>query len=59
MATTKKLSRQRRALSMLEDTLKSGVKLLKDGSEKLVLTDHDRTRIDTECTILKAKLLKG
>lgn len=59
MATTKKLSRQRRALTMLENTLSSGVKTSKDGSEKLPLTDHDKTRINAECATLKASILKG
>lgn len=39
MATAKKLSRQRRALVVLESTLKSGVKTLKDGTTKVPLTE--------------------
>ena len=59
MATTKKLSRQRRVLSMLEDTLKSGVKTLKDGVTKVKLSDSDVKRVNNEMEILKSKLLKG
>lgn len=59
MATTKKLSRQKRALTMLENTLKSGVKTLKDGVSKEKLSEIDVKRINKEIEILKSKLLKG
>lgn len=59
MATTKKLSRQKRALTMLENTLKSGVKTLKDGQTKEKLSDFDVKRINKEIESLKSKLLKG
>lgn len=59
MATTKKLSRQRRALAMLENTLKSGVKILKDGVTKVKLSSKDEERINKEIASLKTKLQKG
>lgn len=59
MATTKKLSRQKRALTMLENTLKSGVKTLKDGVTKMKLSEIDVKRVNKEIEILKSKLLKG
>ena len=59
MATTKKLSRQRRALSMLENTLKSGVKTSKDGKYTIELSNMDVLRISKEIESLKNKLLKG
>lgn len=59
MATTKKLSRQKRALTMLENTLKSGVKTLRDGSTKEKLSDSDVKRINSEIMILKASITKG
>jgi hypothetical protein len=59
MSTTAKRSRQQRALAMLENTLHSGVKLSKDGSIKLALTDHDKVRINQECVTLKMSIAKG
>jgi len=58
MATTKKLSRQKRALTMLENTLKSGVKNLKFGGTAPLL-GSDVNRINKEMESLKSKLLKG
>lgn len=58
MATTKKLSRQKRALTMLENTLKSGVKNLKFGGN-VPLLGSDILRINKEIESLKSKLIKG
>lgn len=59
MATAKKLSRQRRALVVLESTLKSGVKTLKDGTTKVPLTESDKNRIQRESETLRQRLAKG
>lgn len=54
---TKKLARRQRAISRLETTLKSGVKVSKDGKEKLPLSDADKSRIEKELSILKTKIV--
>ena len=51
-----KLSRRKRALVKLEATLKSGVKVSKDGTERLSLTDSDKRRINKEVESLKLKI---
>lgn len=57
MATTQKKSRQARALSMLEDQLKSGVKTQKKTRDvKVPLTDSDVKRINKSIETLRAKL---
>jgi len=57
MATTQKKSRQARALSMLEDQLKSGVKTQKKTRDvKVPLTDSDIKRINKSIETLRAKL---
>jgi NAD(P)H-dependent FMN reductase len=57
MATTQKRSRQARALSMLEDQLKSGVKTQKKTRDvKVPLTDSDVKRINKSIETLRAKL---
>jgi len=59
MATTKKRSRQSRALTTLEAQLKSGVKILKDSLTKQKLSDFDIKRINAEMSVLKLSLSKG
>jgi hypothetical protein len=57
MATVQQRSRQSRALSMLEDQLKSGVKTQKKTRDvKVPLTDSDKRRIEKEMGILQSKL---
>lgn len=56
MATLTQKSRKGRALSMLEEQLKSGVKTQKKTHDvKIALTDADRKRINKEIGNLKAK----
>jgi hypothetical protein len=57
MATTQKRSRQARALSMLEDQLKSGEKTQKKTRDvKVPLSDSDIKRINKSIEILNSKL---
>lgn len=56
MATTKKLSRQKRVLTMLQTQLNSGVKLLKDSSVTVPLSSKDIERINKEINILKIRI---
>lgn len=57
MATVQKKSRQQRALSMLQEQFKSGIKTEKKTFDKKVsLTDKDKTRIEKEIQILKDRL---
>jgi hypothetical protein len=57
MATTQKRSRQARALSMLEDQLKSGEKTQKKTRDvKVPLSDSDIKRINKSIEILRSKL---
>jgi len=57
MATTQKRSRHARALSMLEDQLKSGEKTQKKTRDvKVPLCDSDIKRINKSIEILNSKL---
>ena len=57
MATAAKRSRQSRALDMLQNQLKSGVKTQKGTRDvKVPLTDSDKKRIEKEMGILQSKL---
>ncbi len=57
MATVQKRSRQARALSMLEQQLKSGMKTQKKTSDvKIPLTENDIKRLKKEIEILKTKV---
>lgn len=57
MATSAQKSRQSRALTMLENQLKSGVKTQKKTRDvKVELSESDRKRINKEITNLKSKL---
>jgi len=57
MATTQRRSRQARALSMLEEQLKSGVKTEKGTRDKKVdLSDSDIKRLNKEIEILRNRL---
>jgi hypothetical protein len=57
MATVQKRSRQSRALDMLQNQLKSGVKTQKGTRDvKVPLTDSDRKRLEKEIGILQSKL---
>jgi chaperonin cofactor prefoldin len=57
MSTQLQKSRQSRALKMLEDQLKSGVKTQKKTFDvKVSLTESDKKRINKEIERLKAKL---
>ena len=56
MATAAKKSRQSRALSMLQNQLKSGVKTQKGTRDvKVPLTDSDKKRIEKSMGILQSK----
>ena len=44
---------------MLENTLKSGVKTLKDSITKVKLSDNDVKRIEREIISLKTSINKG
>ena len=56
MATAAKRSRQSRALDMLQNQLKSGVKTQKKTRDvKVPLTDSDKKRIEKEMGILQSK----
>jgi NAD(P)H-dependent FMN reductase len=56
MATAAKRSRQSRALEMLQNQLKSGVKTQKKTRDvKVPLTDSDKKRIEKEMGILQSK----
>ena len=57
MATAAKRSRQSRALDMLQNQLKSGVKTQKGTMDvKVPLTDSDKRRIEKEMGILQSKV---
>jgi hypothetical protein len=57
MATIQRRSRQTRALSMLEEQLKSGVKTEKGTRDtKISLTDSDVRRLNREIGILQSRL---
>ena len=57
MATAAKRSRQSRALDMLQNQLKSGVKTQKGTMDvKVPLTDSDKKRIVKEIENLKTKV---
>ena len=57
MATVQKRSRQSRALDMLQNQLKSGVKTQKGTMDvKVPLTDSDKKRIEKEMGILQSKV---
>jgi NAD(P)H-dependent FMN reductase len=57
MATAAKRSRQSRALDMLQNQLKSGVKTQKGTMDvKVPLTDSDKKRIEKEMGILQSKV---
>ena len=57
MATAAKKSRQSRALEMLQNQLKSGVKTQKKTRDvKVPLTDSDKKRIEKEIESLKTKV---
>jgi hypothetical protein len=57
MSTQLQKSRQSRALEMLENQLKSGVKTQKKTFDvKVSLTESDKKRINKEIERLKAKL---
>jgi NAD(P)H-dependent FMN reductase len=56
MATVQKRSRQSRALDMLQNQLKSGVKTEKGTRDvKVPLTDSDKKRIEKEIGILQSR----
>jgi hypothetical protein len=56
MATAAKRSRQSRALEMLQNQLKSGVKTQKKTRDvKVPLTDSDKKRIEKEMGILQSR----
>ena len=56
MATASKRSRQSRALEMLQNQLKSGVKTQKKTRDvKVPLTDSDKKRIEKEMGILQSR----
>lgn len=56
MATSAKRSRQSRALDMLQNQLKSGVKTQKKTRDvKVPLTDSDRKRLEKDIGILQSK----
>ena len=56
MATAAKRSRQSRALVMLQNQLKSGVKTQKGTMDvKVPLTDSDKKRIEKEMGILQSR----
>ena len=56
MATAAKRSRQSRALDMLQNQLKSGVKTQKGTRDvKVPLTDSDKKRIEKEMGILQSR----
>jgi hypothetical protein len=56
MATAAKRSRQSRALDMLQNQLKSGVKTQKKTRDvKVPLTDSDKKRIEKEMGILQSR----
>ena len=57
MATVQKRSRQTRALSMLEEQLKSGVKTQKKTTDvKVPLTENDIKRLKKEIEVLKSRV---
>ena len=57
MATAAKRSRQSRALDMLQNQLKSGVKTQKGTRDvKVPLTDSDKRRIEKEMGILQSRV---
>ena len=57
MATVQQRSRQSRALDLLQNQLKSGVKTQKKTRDvKVPLTDSDRKRLEKEIGILQSKL---
>lgn len=56
-ATVPQVSRKKRALEMLEEQLKSGVKTKKDTfDEKIPLTEKDIKRINKEIETLKKRI---
>ena len=56
MATVQQRSRQSRALDMLQNQLKSGVRTQKGTRDvKVPLTDSDKKRIEKEMGILQSK----
>jgi hypothetical protein len=56
--TKKQRERREKALERLTLQLKSGVKTAKKSSEKVPLTDKDKTRIEKDIQVLTSKLGK-
>ena len=51
-----KIQRRKNVVAKLQDQLKSGIKILKDGKTESKLTDGDIKRIEKEIQILKTRI---
>lgn len=54
-STVEQISRRKRVITMLEQTLKRGTKTIKDGSQ-LQLSDKDIARVKKEIETLKTRV---
>jgi hypothetical protein len=54
-STVEQISRRKRVITMLEQTLKRGTKTIKDGSQ-LQLSDKDIVRVKKEIETLKTRV---
>ena len=54
-----KTEKRKSVLSRLQDQLKSGVKTGKKSSDKILLTDGDKSRITNEIKVLENRIPKS